>query len=344
MQRKNLVLARVGAGSLHPCWIDRGTPRDWDLYLCPYQPIPAQTGVDCIVGDIIPGPKLGGIGQLLHRWDGWREYDYVWLPDDDILASQETISRMFAVARALGLDLFAPALHEASHFAHFDTMRNPSFHGRWVGFVEIMMPAFSSAALDKLLPTLDLVETGWGWGLDSVWPKRLGYDNVGIIDATPVVHTRPVGQMRDGDLARRVHAESDHLLADNDCRQVHTTFGAWGEDLQPLDLSPEELLADLVEGYDYLIERDPRVLAWICAYQSQHFAWPEYPTAGTPDQAAPASRAAAAAAAAPSRNGSPWPETSVAAPVSAIRSRDSRFSLLFHVAARAIRRGPRRSV
>src|SRR3712207_3001992 len=154
-----------------------------------------------------------------------------------------------------------------SHYAHFITMENPRFHGRWVGFVEIMVPGFSRAALERLLPTLDLSRTGWGWGLDSVWPKLLGYRNVGIIDATPVLHTRPVGQMRDVDLASRVLAESDRLLTEYDCEQVHTTFGAFGPDLRPRALTEDELLAELVAGSRYLIETDPRVLSWITAYQ-----------------------------------------------------------------------------
>jgi hypothetical protein len=89
--------------------------------------------------------------------------------------------------------------------------------------------------------------------------------------------------MRDADLAARVHRESDALLARFGCRQEHATFGAFGPDLAPLDLAPEQLLADLVEGYRYLIAKDPRVLAWIMAYQQPHAAWPAYPTAGTPD-------------------------------------------------------------
>ncbi len=87
---------------------------------------------------------------MLNRWDGWRDDDYVWLPDDDILTDHATITRMFSVARALGLDLFAPALTEDSH-AHFTTMRNRSSVGRWTGFVEIMVPAFSVPALEELL-------------------------------------------------------------------------------------------------------------------------------------------------------------------------------------------------
>src|SRR3712207_7749167 len=49
-----------------------------------------------------------------------------------------------------------------SYYAHFITMENPRFHGRWVGFVEIMVPGFSRAALERLLPTLELTRTGWG--------------------------------------------------------------------------------------------------------------------------------------------------------------------------------------
>jgi hypothetical protein len=281
---KNLVLARVGPNSLHQCWIDRGAPRAWDLHLLPYQPIPEQPP-ECLVHDVIPGPKWSGLRELLNGWDGWRDYDYVWLPDDDVYANQTTITRMFEVARTLDLELFAPALHETSFFAHFDTMVNRRFHARSVGFVEIMIPGFSRRALELLLPTLDLTKTGWGWGLDSVWPKLLDYEKVGLIDETAVIHTRPVGQMRDLELAARVHAESDEIFAAYDCRQVHTTFGAFGADLQPLDLTPEQLLVELVKGWDYLIERDARVLAWIMAFQAPRTPWPEYPVAGTPSRA-----------------------------------------------------------
>src|SRR3954469_26063248 len=112
--KKNLVLARVGASSLHQCWVDRARERSWDLRLVPYQPIPSQAGLDCVVEDVIPGPKWTGLREVLGRWDGWREYDHLWLPDDDLFATQDAIDRMFAVAGELGFELFAPALHETS--------------------------------------------------------------------------------------------------------------------------------------------------------------------------------------------------------------------------------------
>ena len=171
---KGLVLARAGARSLHPCWVNGGPQRDWDLKLVPYQAVPPHGAVDCTTTDVIPGPKWSGLRQVLHEWDGWREYDMVWMPDDDLYADQDTIGRMFDIAARAGLDLFAPALHETSYYAHFDTMRNPSFYGRRVGFVEIMVPALSRRALETIIPTLDETATGWGWGLDAVWPQLLG--------------------------------------------------------------------------------------------------------------------------------------------------------------------------
>ncbi len=88
--------------------------------------------------------------------------------------------------------------------------------------------------------------------------------------------------MREAELAARVHPESDAILASGDCRQMHVTFGAFGADLEQLPLSPDALLAEPVNGWGYLIERDPRVLTWISDYQCGHFAVPEYPVAGTP--------------------------------------------------------------
>ena len=279
---KSLVLARVGQKSLHRCWLDQDKPRDWDLYLCPFQQIPPSAAVGCIEGEVIPGPKWTGLRHVLNQWDGWRDYDYIWLPDDDIFASQDTITAMFEVARALRLQLFAPALHESSHFAHFVAMRNPRFFARRVGFVEIMVPGFSRQALEKLLPTLDLSTTGWGWGLDSLWPKILGYKDLAIIDAVPVLHTRAVGQFRDPELDHRVNAESDRILSDHACGQLMVTYSGIDKDLRDMQLSGDELLVELVRGWSYLFERDPKILQWIVAHQAPFFTWPDYPAAGSP--------------------------------------------------------------
>ena len=280
--RENLVIARVGANSLHAGWLVPDAPRNWDLLLSPYQALGPQSDQDCTVGEIVPGPKWSGLRQVLADWDGWRGYEHVWLPDDDIRADPGVISSMFDVAGAAGLQLFAPALGPASYFGHFDTMHNRSFYGRRVGFVEIMVPGFSTAALEMVLPTLEASPTGWGWGLDSVWPKLLGYEDIAVLDGLAVDHTRPIGAMRDSELFHRLLDESDTITRRYGCQQVHTTFGAFGPDLGPLDLTAEELLVELVRGWDYHFDRDPRLLSWVAEFQRQHFETAPYPVEGTP--------------------------------------------------------------
>jgi len=282
MQHKNLIVARVGRNSLHHTWINPSESRNWDLYLCPYQPLDVRPAGDWTIGDVMVGPKWTGLRQLLKGWKDWQRYERIWLPDDDLFATQDTINRMFDIAQALSFDLCAPALQEASYYAHYDTMRNRRCVARRSGFVEIMAPCFTSETLGKLLHTLDLTPTGWGWGLDSLWPKLLDYQRMGVIDATPVLHTRPVGNFRDPELARQVREESDRIMADYDCAQRHTTFAAIGPDLQALSLSPEALTALLVDGWQYLLEQRPYILPWLVAAQQPDEGWDSYPIAGSP--------------------------------------------------------------
>jgi hypothetical protein len=279
---RNLVIARVGRRSLHGTWVGTKSERDWDLYLCPFEDIDPTQAPGVMTGPVVPGPKWTGLRETLNSWPGWRDYDYVWLPDDDVLTDPETVSAMFATASALKLQLFAPALQESSHYAHYIAMRNRRFLARRVGFVEIMVPGFRRTTLEALLPTFDLSTTGWGWGLDSLWPARLGYRDLGIIDAAPVLHTRAVGAFRDADLNRRVHEESARILEAGRCGQRMVTFAGVGPDGRDLALSPDELLVELVEGWRYLFERDASVLRWILEGQRSHFAWPAYPIAGSP--------------------------------------------------------------
>jgi hypothetical protein len=275
---RDLVIARVGNNSLHRFWIDEGKPRGWDLYLCPFEELAPQAGVDCIVGEVIPGPKWSGLRTVLNEWDGWREYDHIWLPDDDILASQDTISAMFEAAAALQFKIFSPALAENSYYGHYIMMRNRNFFARRVGFVEIMVPGFSRPVLEQLLHTLDLSTIGWGWGLDPLWAKLLDYKDLGILDAVPVLHARPVGKFRDADVHRRLMEENDRIMAAYQCPLQMVTFAGIGSDLQDMVLSPEQLMVKLVQGWDYLFADDPNVLRWIGDHQAPFFSWTAYPS------------------------------------------------------------------
>jgi hypothetical protein len=282
MSRRNLVIARVGRRSLHQTWVEPEDERSWDLYLSPFQDIAPPQAPGVTIGEVITGPKWTGLRRLLNEWSGWREYDHIWLPDDDILTNPAAITAMFAAASELKFRLFAPALQEGSHYAHYITMRNRNFFARRVGFVEIMVPGFRRETLEQLLPTLDLSTTGWGWGLDALWPKLLEYRDLGIIDAVPMLHTRAVGAFRDPELNRLVHEESDKITSEGRCFQQMVTFAGIGTDGRDLALSPDELLTRLIDGWRYLQERDPSIVRWIVEQQAAHFDFGPYPVGGSP--------------------------------------------------------------
>ena len=72
------------------------------------------------------------------------------------------------------------------------------------------MTALSAAAAGELLPFPDL---RMGWGLDGAWSahaQQRGWP-IGIVDATPVRHLRPVASTYPRDAAM---AEAEAFLAD----------------------------------------------------------------------------------------------------------------------------------
>jgi hypothetical protein len=126
-----------------------------------------------------------------------------------------------------------------------------------VTFVEIMLPCFRADVLHDLLWTLDLTDTGMGWGLDALWPKLLGYQDIHVMDETPVLHTRPVGQMRDPDLDHRVRAEMDAIVERFDCPFHFKTLDATTLDGRVISDPDPALLQTLVAGYASVFAREP---------------------------------------------------------------------------------------
>ena len=191
--RKHLVIVRAGDGSLHPGWTNSVDRRDWDLVVSYYGEDasrfrgPGERRIDD------RGPKWTGLHALLTRERFWREYDYVWLPDDDLAIDQEAVNRLFARSAELGLELAQPALSWRSYYSHLITIRHPSFLARFTDFIEIMAPCFRREFLEVCLPLLG--ETQSGWGLDWILPLRQSKGALGcaILDDVEMTHTRPVG-------------------------------------------------------------------------------------------------------------------------------------------------------
>ena len=120
-------------------------------------------------------------------------HDWLLLVDDDVVLPPRFLDRFLFCAEDAGLLLAQPAHRRHSHAAWAATRRLPGGAVRESRFVEIgPVTAFAAPVFDTLLPFPAL---RMGWGLDAHWgalAQERGW-RAGIVDATPILHTTPVG-------------------------------------------------------------------------------------------------------------------------------------------------------
>jgi len=199
---RNLVVVRCGDQSLHPGWLTNR--KDWDFAVSYFGSDDKKTFDQALHVHRYKGGKWDGLHDFFLSYpDCLTEYDYVWLPDDDIKADGASIDAMFAAMRQYELELAQPSLSPASYLSHLISLNNRCFTYRNVNLIEIMVPVLDRRLLAIMLPFFEHSRTGFGF--DFVW-HRFTSDpgtKVAILDAVQVTHTRPVG----GPLSR--------LIADN---------------------------------------------------------------------------------------------------------------------------------
>ncbi|MEA2295152.1 MAG: hypothetical protein QOE86_2791 [Solirubrobacteraceae bacterium] len=137
-------------------------------------------------------------------------HDWLLLFDDDVVLPQQFLDPFVFLCERFGFTLAQPAHKWWSNAAWRVTRRRAGAVARRTRFVEIgPVTAIHARAFDVLLPFPDLE---MGWGLDAHWGAVAAQHGwgVGVIDATPVRHTRPVA----GDYPRAVaEAEARAFLA-----------------------------------------------------------------------------------------------------------------------------------
>jgi len=141
---------------------------------------------------------MGAGGRFEHLNELLREhppagYDWLLVVDDDVVLPRGFLDRFLLCAEDAALLLAQPAHRLHSHAAWPVTRRRPGGAVRATRFVEIgPVTAFAAATHETLLPFPPLA---MGWGLDAHWgalAREHGWP-VGIVDATPILHTTPVG-------------------------------------------------------------------------------------------------------------------------------------------------------
>lgn len=197
MKRRNLVIVRAGALSLHGRWLELPyAQRSYDLVVSYYD--------EDAFGGFIPMEGVSAVLVKGGKWDGLFRtfadididaYDYFWLPDDDISASAQDVNSIFHLCRGNGLALAQPALTRDSYFSHFIFSQCPGFRLRYTNYIEIMAPCLSRDVLRRALPLFR--DTMSGFGLDYIWCRwpESGAFRAAILDTVAVHHTRPVGKV-----------------------------------------------------------------------------------------------------------------------------------------------------
>lgn len=261
-RKRFLVVARAGDTSLHPSWLDPARPATFDLAVSYYGRDPDRWRDAWRIDDA--GQKYHGLQALFRRETFWRDYDWIWLPDDDLATEQREIDGMFAMVEALALDLAQPSLDWHSHYSFGIVLQSRTMSVRFTDMVEVMAPCFSRAFLDRCLPTFDANLSGWG--LSFVWPHLMGAGlrRCGILDEVTVTHTRPVG----GPAYARLRAEGRAPGSERDAvmrrygldpRQIARNVGAIDRTGRFLDLSRSD---DTVR-FEQQLQRD--VAAYLAA-------------------------------------------------------------------------------
>lgn len=190
MDTKNCVISAVGCNSLHRKWLD-GEP-NFDLHLIVYDDSMEKFRSDTKYIYHLKGYKLKTVYQYLSTHPELQEqYDYFFLPDDDILMEASTINKLFDSMRRYHLKIAQPAL-TMSYYSWPHTLKDKYCKLRYTNFIEMMVPCFSKEALGKVLFTFNENETGWG--TEAHWPLLINAEqkDIAIIDEVSVVHTRPV--------------------------------------------------------------------------------------------------------------------------------------------------------
>lgn len=210
--RKNLVLVRAGDRSLHPQWLSED--RNWDLAVSYFGNFPERYKNQYDFLHCFKGSKWEGIANFIDsNPDLINQYEYIWLPDDDLFCNAETINNFFILCKVLKFTIAQPALTSYSFYTWPITIQIMGCVARQTNLVEIMAPCFEVQNLKYFSNYFS--ENTSGWGYEWLWhdiAKKHNQFKLGIIDETPVFHTRPVGWAGHGGAKNEPLIEMQELL------------------------------------------------------------------------------------------------------------------------------------
>lgn len=148
--------------------------------------------VNVAVAPMAERGKFHNINIALRACD-LASFDWLLVTDDDVAFPKNFLDRFIFLAELEELKLCQPAHRFHSYVRFILTVRRWNCLVRRTSFVECgPVTAFHRDAFHLVLPFL---ESRWAWGLDLHWAEQLRAVRLplGIVDATPIEHLKPVG-------------------------------------------------------------------------------------------------------------------------------------------------------
>lgn len=199
MRGKNIVIAPCGNKSFlfSEAWLKDESERDFDICLLFYHEHINQPDLYRQIDFFfhLKDFKYMMLHELLvNLKPEWLdEYEYFYFLDDDIYITTRDINQMFISARAFKVSISQACLSSDSYCSWPMFKQHKSCFLRFVGQIEVMAPLFHRDALKVCIPSF--TDSRSSWGMDSVWPKLLGYpkNKLAVFDSVVMKHTLPVG-------------------------------------------------------------------------------------------------------------------------------------------------------
>lgn len=213
---KNLLITTIGDYNHSKTWSEGDC--GYDIVLIDYR--------------IIPTFKYPGIYKHLKDNPDLLEYDYFWMPDEDVLLSTSGINELFGKTRQLNLDLSQPSIEKSGKsFPSWDVFTHKAGSDIvYSNFIEITCPCFSRRGLIACIESFPKSKSGWG--LDIVWPKLIVDNgaNIAIINCIVAKHTRKI---RSGGLYGKL--KEFRILSSTERKRLMREYGIKSIDIKTYD-------------------------------------------------------------------------------------------------------------
>lgn len=142
--------------------------------------------------------------------DLFNEYDYFWLPDDDVWINSSSLNSFFQFSIQRDLLISQPSV------VGFGARNQLKKHKvvldlAYTDCIEGMAPFFKSNVLATCLETFSQSQTGWG--IDHIWAALIGYptNKIAVVHKFYMVHTKRPGS-RYGRFGRTGEEDKENIF------------------------------------------------------------------------------------------------------------------------------------